>query len=226
MPTELIVSGPYRCGKTVAILMFIHELLCWNPGMYAMVVRPTYTSIQGSIILQLKDKILRDGFSGPNNPIKTAFGGQTPSRLIYKNGSIMFFGGMDRNPDKILGGEYDLVFYNQVEQGEKEHWEILASRMLEARHGFWNYPYPNSSLLIGDCNPSRERHWILQRLLMPDTNLSMVYVGLEDNPDLHDGDDWTNKGKKYLQKAKTTLSGMELQRGLYGVCVFARGASL
>ena len=37
LPKELIVSGPYRCGKTVSIMMMVHRLLCLNPGMLSLI---------------------------------------------------------------------------------------------------------------------------------------------------------------------------------------------
>ena len=198
--------------------MMIHRLLCLNPGMYAIVVRPTYASVRDSLIPQFRDKILRYGFSEhPHNPILRGYGGEEkPTTLIYKNGARMFFAGMDRNPDKVLGGEYDIVFYNQVEQGRQEHWEILATRQLESRHGFWKIPYGNQSMIIGDCNPSRKRHWIQARALRPDSNLELHYVSLEDNPEFHDGESWTDTGRNYIEDTKRTLSGVMLRRGLYG----------
>ena len=196
--------------------MMIHRQLINNPGMYAIVVRPTYSSIRTTLIPQLRDKILKYGFTPhQKNPIIQAYGGEVPSQLIYRNGSRMFFAGMDRDPDKVLGGEYDIIFYNQVEQGKKEHWEILASRMLEARHGMWLEPYGKRSLLIGDCNPSRKRHWILERAIQ-DNNLFLYYMGLQDNPELYDGADWTQTGINYVEDSKKTLTGMQLRRGLYG----------
>ena len=182
-----------------------------------MVTRPTYKSLKNSLIPQFRDKILRYGFSQhPDNPIKRAYGGQVPEYLQYKNGSIMFFAGMDRDPDAVLGGEYDIVFYNQVEQGKKEHWEILSSRLLEARHGMWTYPYGKRSLLIGDCNPSRKRHWILERARSEDTNLELHYIGLQDNPELHNGVTWTQTGLNYIADCKKTFTNMILRRGLHG----------
>ena len=198
-------------------MMMLHRFLIHNPGMYVMVCRPTYKSLKNSLIPQLRDKILRYGFSKhENNPIERAYGGEVPQHLKYKNGSIMFFAGMDRDPDSVLGGEYDIVFYNQVEQGKQEHWEILATRLLEGRHGMWTFPYGKRSLLIGDCNPSRRRHWILERLNNPGNNLELHYVGLEDNPDLHDGSTWTQTGLNYIEESKNTLTGLILRRGLYG----------
>lgn len=198
-------------------MMMLHRFLIHNPGMYVMVCRPTYKSVKGSLIPQFRDKILKYGFSSHDlNPIVRAYGGETPSELIYKNGARMYFAGMDRDPDAILGGEFDIVFYNQVEQGKQEHWEKLASRLLLARHGKWTVPYGKRSLLIGDCNPSRKRHWILERLLNPDSNLELHYVGLEDNPELHNGNDWTQIGIDYIADSKKTLTGMILRRGLFG----------
>ena len=185
--------------------------------MYVMVCRPTYKSIKQSLIPQFRDKILRFGFSPHiHNPIHQAFGGQVPQHLNYKNGSIMFFAGMDRDPDSVLGGEYDIVFYNQVEQGQKDHWEILASRLLESRHGMWTYPNGKRSLLMGDCNPSRKRHWILERARNPENNLELHYMGLEDNPELHDGTTWTQTGLNYIHDSDKTLTDLLKRRGLHG----------
>ena len=204
--------------------MMLHRLACHNPGMLIIVVRPTYSSLKLSFIPQFRDKILRYGFGPhPNNPIERAYGGEVPQYIKYKNGARMLFAGMDKDPEKVLGGEYDIVFYNQVEQGKQKHWEILAGRQLEGRRGTWTYPYGKRSLIIGDCNPGPSRHWILQRAAREDSNLELYYIGLKDNPELHDGTDWTEVGINYIKSAKSTYSDDLLKKGLLGLWVSPTG---
>ena len=182
--------------------------------MRACVVRPTYKTVKEHIVGQLRDKLLRYGFDPhPNNPIDRAVGGaERTESLRYKNGARMIFGGMD-DPGKILGGEYDLVFYNQVEQGKQEHWEEFWGRL---RFGRWTYPYgPGTKLLIGDCNPSRRKHWILDRAAKEISELR--YVELTANPHLYYNGEWTEAGHEHIDSCKQRFTGMRLLRGLYGI---------
>ena len=198
----------------MAILQMIHRFLMFNPGMRACVVRPTYKTVKEHVVGQLRDKLLRYGFDPhPNNPIERPIGGnERTEALLYKNGARMIFGGMD-DPGKILGGEYDLVFYNQVEQGKEEHWEEFWGRL---RFGRWTYPYgPGTKLLIGDCNPSRRKHWILNRADKGITELR--YAQLTANPYLYYNGEWTQEGQEYVESCKKRFTGMRLLRGLYGI---------
>ena len=192
----------------------LHKELINNPGMRVAVVRPTYKSVKENIIPQWRDKILRYGFDYHiNNPILRPIGGpERVEQLLYHNGSRMIFGGMD-DPGKILGGEFDIIFYNQVEQGKEEDWEVLWSRL---RWGKWNHPIFgfDTKLLIGDCNPSRRKHWVPNRADQGKTLLCYVY--LDSNPQLHYNGEWTEEGTAYRESCKLRYSGLRLRRGLFG----------
>ena len=191
----------------------LHRQLIWNPGMRVAVVRPTYKSVKENIIPQWRDKILAYGFDPHRyNPIARPIGGtERVEQVLYHNGSRMVFGGMD-DAGKILGGEFDIIFYNQVEQGKEEEWEVLWSRL---RWGQWLNPYGfGAKLLIGDCNPSRRKHWILNRAAANKTML--CYIELTANPLLYYDDEWTEEGKNYINDCKIRFTGLRLRRGLYG----------
>ena len=194
-------------------MQMLHRQLIRNPGMRVAVIRPTYKSVKENIIPQWRDKVLLHGFDPhPLNPIERTIGGtERVESLLYRNKSRMVFGGMD-DSGKILGGEFDIIFYNQVEQGLEEDWEVLWSRL---RWGRWKYPYGyGSKLLIGDCNPSRRKHWILNRAEQGKTKL--CYVGLDSNPYLFYNGDWTEEGEIYREDCKLRFTGLRLRRGLYG----------
>ncbi len=162
--------------------------------------------------------ILRREFSSVVNTIQQSFekliingdssimphGGGKVSWFDYPNGSRIWLGGMDK-PDKILGGELDIIFANQVEQFKLNGWEYLTTRAT-GRAG--HIPNPQ---VIGDCNPAGSRHWILTR-----QNTTLLKSFHEDNPLLFDDDgNATEQGNRTLG-ILDKLTGARLLRLRHG----------
>jgi Phage terminase large subunit len=127
---------------------------------------PTLVTWQDEI-LQPEDKV---SYSGYNQ--------HEPAQFSYPNGSVVITGGMD-NPDKILSGFYDLIFWNEVTQATLEDWETLTGRLrtTSGREAGMSFRYKR---IIGDCNPSSERHWVNRRA--NEGKMRRIRCRTQDNP--------------------------------------------
>ena len=103
---ELIIEGPAETGKTIACCWKIHTWCMKYPGTNGVMARKQQTDIYGSVLETFKD--ITEGA-----PIKH-YGGETPSKLIYPNGSVIWIAGLDKS-SKVLSSERDFIYVNQAE---------------------------------------------------------------------------------------------------------------
>lgn len=206
---EVIVSGPYDTGKTFAALSKLHALLCLFPKCNALMVRQTRNSILTSAVITYEKKVLPYPPSDHRCPI-VKYGGEHVEFYAYPNGSKLWVGGLD-DADKYLSAEYDFIYANQAEEIALDSWEKLVGRAT-GRAG--NAPWTQ---VFGDCNPGPPNHWIKSR-----ASLKLLETRHEDNPSLHDGQDWTEQGRKRLA-ILDGLTGLRYKRGRLGLWVGAEG---
>lgn len=211
---ERILAGPSETGKTLACLWLLNDLAWRWSGLQAAIVRESYASMPGTVLETFENKIL------PFRPTDrlsqvVAFGGKKPERYIYPNGSTIWVGGMD-NPDRVLSSERDIIFVNQAEELDLDEWETLSTRTT-GRAG--NMP---GAFLMGDCNPSSQYHWIIERARAG--RLIKVDSRHEDNPRLYDqaSGELTPEGHVSMSVLQT-LTGTRRQRLLDGLWVQAEG---
>ncbi len=207
---EVIISGPYETGKTLAALHKLHTLLAKYPNARALMVRKTYKSMIASTVVTLETKVLPFPPGHPRCGV-IAYGGERPTHYHYKqSGSVLYLGGMD-NADKFLSAEFDFIYINQAEELSLGDWEKLVGRAT-GRAG--NTPYAQ---VIGDCNPDTPMHWILKR-----GAITLLKSTHKDNPVLWDGTDWTDQGKRTMSALKS-LTGTRYKRGFLGLWAGAEG---
>lgn len=115
---EVIISGPAETGKTISSLHRLHCDMLDNPGAQAVIVRKRQVDMAGTCLQTFQEKVLTDGSD------VTIYGGTKPERFIYKNGSTIWVGGMDK-PGKVLSGERDFIYVNQAEELTLDDWETL-----------------------------------------------------------------------------------------------------
>lgn len=169
--------------------------------------RKTFSSLVGTVV-QTFNRLTA------GSPVR-AFGGETPTRYLYPNGSVIWLAGLD-NPGRALSSERDFIYINQAEELKLDDWEILLTRC-SGRGGVIQDPQ-----IFGDCNPAGSLHWIRQRA--KDGKLRMILSRHQDNPDLYDGDGWiTPEGKKRIGVLKN-LTGVRRKRLLEGIWATAEGA--
>ena len=215
--TELIVDGPYQTGKSFPCMTKLHILHLYHP-IWSLVVRKTNKALMRSVIPQYENKIL------PVHPMSSKslvvpYGRRSPQWYDYPNGGRMVLGGMD-DPDKVLSSEYDIVYYNQCEEGTLEDWEKLSARC-NGRSGRWIENGMVCNQLLGDCNPSTPIHWIKKR--EKSNRLRLLQTKHKDNPTLYIDGEWTPQGVKTIRQLKDSLTGIRYQRGYQGIWVAAEG---
>lgn len=211
---EIILHGPYETGKTFAVLVKLHALLCKYEGAQALMVRQVYADLLKSARLTFEKKVLPYPPGHDRCPI-TSYGKSKPEFYSYPNGSQLWLGGLDK-PGKVLSSEYDFIYINQVEEIELNAYETLTARAT-GRAG--NTPYPQ---VLGDCNPSYPGHWILDR--SADGTIELHQQLHKHNPMLFDPETGaiTEQGKRTMHNL-SLLTGIRKQRGLDGLWVAAEG---
>jgi phage terminase large subunit len=202
---ETIISGPAETGKTFAALWLVDSCLRKYPNAQAVLARKIRDTILPSV-LQTYIKIInrRGGV--------TVYGGKRPEWYDYSNGSRLWLAGID-DAGKALSSERDIIYVNQAEDLTIDDWETLTTRAT-GRAGNVQH-----SFILGDCNPSSERHWIKQR-----KSLRLLKSFHIDNPSLYDDSDViTAQGEKTLS-ILNDLSGVRRKRLLDGQWVTPEGA--
>jgi len=150
------------------------------------------------------------------------YGGGTPQRYMWPNGSVLRLGGMD-DATKVLSSEYDYIFVPQAEELSLDDWEQLLSRV-NGRAG--NVPWPQ---LMADCNPDLPLHWIQQRQVLKKFEARHV-----DNPTLYkrhhgelvldeNGKPVTTEGGAKRIATLKSMTGLRYKRGFLGLWVGAEG---
>jgi phage terminase large subunit len=209
---EIILTGPTRTGKTLALLHKGYQLSQKYNGMRLLVVRKRRSDLSETGLVTLERDLI--GLShplivdGPSRRFRSSYD--------FTNGSTIVIGGLDK-PGKVLSSEYDMIIVIQGEELVPSEWEILITR-LSGRA----LP-PHMQQIVGDCNPASPYHWIMQRSLSGQLKLWDTFH--KDNPMLFDAvlDDWTEFGSEYLNRLSASLTGIERERLLEGKWVQAEG---
>ena len=216
---EVMLSGPYETGKTLAVLYKLHLLNVLYPGSHSMMVMLEYSRIVSNMYPTFQ-KILPLPLDHPLSPI-TAYGGiESPKSLNYWNGSKIRLAGIN-DDSKVLSSEYDWICVSQAEHLSLENWEQLTTRCTgRAQHADW-------CQILGDCNPGPEHHWILNRkeiLFLEQFHRDNPFLcePHPDHPDDEKYDTWTEQGEK-TRKYLMSLSGLRYQRGFLNKWVGAEG---
>jgi hypothetical protein len=163
---EVVLSGPAGTGKSRGCLEYLHSCCIWWPGLRALIVRKTLTSLTASGLVTYQDKVL-PGFA------VRFFGGSRsrPAAYLYGNGSTVVVGGMDK-ASKIMSSEYDLIYVQEATELTEPEWEALTTRL---RNGV-----KPAQQIIADCNPDAPTHWLKRRADAGRT--VMLESRHEDNP--------------------------------------------
>jgi PBSX family phage terminase large subunit len=200
---ETIVAGPAGTGKTYATTTKIHKACIKYPGIRCAIIRKTRESLTQSALGTFENKVLSRAWYQ-----KIAQGCQRRVRqsYTYPNGSEIVVGGIDK-PGKIMSTEFDMIYINQAEETSEEDWENLLSRNRNNR-----MPYQQ---ILGDCNPDAPTHWIKRRAAA--SSLEFLESRHEDNPEYHDGNDWTTRGQQYLARLErlTGVRFLRLRKGIW-----------
>jgi len=231
---KLILAGAADTGKTWAMCLKLHVACSMIPGVQALVVRKNFNALAGTVVQtflrvsKIGDLYVRDtapdgtALSDKTKPLCRCvkphpYGGETPTRFIYPNGSVVWLGGMD-NPESCLSSERDVIYANQAEELSLNDWELLSSRCT-GRGGVLAFPQ-----MLGDCNPAGPKHWI--RTEADDGRLKLLRSTHKDNPALYDraGNLLDTDDARRRIKRLEGMTGVRRKRYFEGVWAVAEGA--
>lgn len=149
--TNIMLRGGSRSGKTFLIIraMCIRAMKAEN-SKHA-VFRFRFNHAKASIWKDTLPKVMRLCF--PDVPLAL---NETDLVATFPNGSQIILGGLDDKArvEKILGGEYSTIYFNESSQIPWSSIEVAMSRLAE-----------NSGLALKayyDCNPPSKLHWSYQ----------------------------------------------------------------
>ena len=203
---EVVLAGGADTGKTYAACLKAIEMCVNVPGVQGALVRKTAASIPGTVLRTFKT-LAGSGV--------TYYGGESPSRIIFPNGSQVWIGGMD-NSDRVLGAERDFIQVSQAEELTLDDWEKLATRC-SGRGAKVQHPQ-----LFADCNPGGSRHWIRERAKAG--KLRLIQSRHQDNPTIYDqAGNLTEEGARRLA-VLDNLTGVRRLRLKEGVWATVEGA--
>lgn len=202
-------DGPTRTGKSRACIEKIHACLLKYDGARALFVRQTMRSLRNTALQTYEDDVL-----GHGHPLRA--GASRDGRVSYKydNGSEIAIAGLD-DISKILSGEYDMIFVQQMEECDFDDVQTLTTRLSGKA-----MPYRQ---LLFDCNPGAPTHWIKDK--EESGWLTLLHSKHEENPLLYDRKacEWTEFGAEYIA-GLDQLSGFVKERLRHGLWVSAEGA--
>ena len=160
-----MVSGPRDCSKSYTIwklICFYHENI---PNFKSCIVRNEAKTIAKTVFGTFQRMLKYPSAEHPRNPFIVNGGFNYPSRILWENGGITELGGMD-DPDKVLGGDYHLCWYNQVER-ERRHksYADLIGCMVGHRAGILPKEIPWRWRMICDANPGSPSHFLYKQHL-------------------------------------------------------------
>ncbi|HEY9353672.1 MAG TPA: phage terminase large subunit [Nocardioides sp.] len=209
--SELVIAGPAGTGKSLACLFRLHLAALHNSGIRCLIVRKTAVSLTSTTLVTYEKKVAADAMA---RGIVTWFGGSAREAACYRypNGSVIVVGGMDK-PEKIMSGEYDLVFADEATELTVDDWEAIGTRL---RNGVLSWQQQ-----LAACNPSHPTHWIKQRT--DDGTALMLVSRHRDNPAYVNADGtFTPKGADYFKKLDN-LTGVRRLRLRDGKWAAAEG---
>lgn len=204
---EVLLSGPAGTGKSRAALEKIHHMCLVNPGMRALIIRKTFTSLKSTAIVTYEQHVAQTALASGVVTKRV----EAP-QYRYSNGSTITLGGMD-NATRIMSSEYDVAYVQEAIELTEDDWEAITTRL---RNGVVSFQQ-----IIADTNPSYPTHWLKRRCERGQTII--LESRHEDNPVLFDSDGrLTEPGQAYMSKLDN-LTGVRYNRLRLGQWVGAEG---
>lgn len=196
----------HNTGKSVAIGFFLDTVARMFAGVRILVIRKTRVSLTQSWMVTFEEKVLRE-----NDPLRYGATRAHRQSYVYANGSEIVMGGMD-NPTRTFSTEYDVIYCNEATEFAEEEVEQLYRALRNGKAPF--------QIMLLDCNPDSEFHWLNQRCETGPTVRRVTR--LWHNPAFYNGD-WTPEGAAYRSALMSGMSGVRYKRLVEGVWSTAEG---
>ncbi len=141
--------------------------------------------------------------------------------ILLWNGSEIWIGGLGdkEQVDKILGHEYNTIYFNEVSQISYAAVNVAYSRLAMHIPGCRN-------LLLYDCNPASPMHWaykVFIRKIEARTDMPLAKPGLYASMVLNPADNAGNLAEDYISDILDTMPEKQRARFRDGLWVKADG---
>lgn len=189
---ELLISGGYRSGKTVGLIIKMYLLAMFFPNNRILLGRKSRSDIDSTLIPAIQDVF-------PAGTYNYRVG---PGIIEFPNGSQILLYGLDTNvggddtkkaTQKIRGLDLGAAFIDQLEEIDSLLWEQLAGRMSR------NVPFRQKA---ATTNPAR--FWAYDYFKAhPRPGTRLIETGMLDNKEnLPDGfiEEQMLKGEMYVKR--------------------------
>ncbi|GHU39107.1 hypothetical protein FACS1894190_02370 [Spirochaetia bacterium] len=213
---HILLFGGSRSGKTTVLVMAIIYRAIRYAGSRHLICRLRAKDARSSVLREtlipwLDNTIGKDGYDYHiHNDLITLY-----------NGSEIWIGGLgDREQaDKILGHEYNTIYFNEISQLSYAAVTVAYSRLAMKVQGCRN-------IFIYDCNHGSPLHWAYKVFIRKQQFLTSeplpkpeLYVSMMLNPD----DNKDNLPDDYISDILDTLPEKQKQRFKLGLWVKAEG---
>ncbi|WP_328427896.1 phage terminase large subunit [Streptomyces sp. NBC_00443] len=202
--TEVAAVGRAGTGKTLAACWKLHLTAMKVPGLRALMLRATHTSLTATTLVTFQRQVALASLA--DGSVRWYGGsGKDPAAFRYANGSEILVAGGDK-PDKFLSAELDRIFVDEGVEITLDLWEVLITRLRGQAKTY-------RQIMLA-TNPSHPQHWIKQRA--DDGGLTMITSSHRDNPHYVNRDgSYTAEGRDYMTKldALTGVRRMRLRDG-------------
>jgi PBSX family phage terminase large subunit len=209
---HILLFGGSRSGKTTVLVMAIIYRAVRYAGSRHLICRLRAKDARSSVLRETLLPLLSETI-GNNN-----YGHNIHSDLITLfNGSEIWIGGLgDREQaDKILGHEYNTIYFNEVSQLSYAAVTTAYSRLAMKVEGCRN-------LFLYDCNPGSPLHWAYKIFIRKQQFLNgeplakpELYASALLNPD----DNRDNLPHDHINDILDTLPEKQKQRFKMGLWV-------
>lgn len=216
---EILLDGPAGTSKSMSVAFFLDQVASTYPGCRILVARKTRVSLTQSWMVTFR-KAMHMAHGAGRDYLFAGKTDATRTEYLYNNGSKIVLGGLDVDT-RQFSTEYDVVYVNEVNEITQADWESLNRA---CRNGVVGH-----NLLIADCNPDSEFHWMNLRCRgtaepgeVENGRTKRFQSRHEDNPWITE----TPEGLRYLGRLRNQLTGVRRMRLYEGLWVSAEGAVL
>jgi len=160
---QIMFHGPRNTSKSYTLwklFCFYHEMI---PYLQSFIVRNEAKTLSKTVLKTFLRMLKYPGAKDKRNPFEIVGGINFPQRILWANGGITELGGLD-DPDKILGGDYHMGWYNEIQREKKEEsFSNLMGCFVGERAGPLPSWVPWRYRMYMDCNPTSPAHFIYRR---------------------------------------------------------------
>lgn len=210
----VLCDGPTGSGKTRPALEKLFFFADECPNLRGLILRKSKAHTSASVRATWENEVVTPGHPAG---VLRQHRYRSPSYLFPNGSSVAVDGMYDGSGynQAVMGTAWDFVVMDEGTQFSEDDFMRLMGRM--DRGGRTTAPY---SQLIITTNPDAPSHWLWRAFQAG--RLTRIPSRLEDNPVFHDGQDWTEQGRKYLRRLEHYTGSMR-QRNRYGLWVRADG---